>query len=70
VTVFIMQSLNQNFHEKRLERYLTLAWQSGETPPVILTKADLVDGYGMLTPICCQVVAKPPVGEGQGCYRI
>lgn len=39
--VFIMQSLNSNFNLRRLERYLTLAWQSGATPIIILTKADL-----------------------------
>ena len=43
--VFIMQSLNHNFNPKRLERYLTLAWQSGATPVVLLTKADLVEDY-------------------------
>jgi len=43
--VFIMQSLNHDFNEKRLERYMTLAWQSGATPVVVLTKADLVDDY-------------------------
>ncbi len=43
--VFIMQSLNQDFNTKRLERYLTLAWQSGAIPVVVLTKADLVDEY-------------------------
>ncbi len=41
--VFIMQSLNMDFNPKRLERYLTLAWQSGATPVILLTKADLVD---------------------------
>ena len=41
--VFIMQSLNHDFNAKRLERYLTLAWQSGAIPVVVLTKADLVD---------------------------
>ncbi len=41
--VFILQSLNMDFNPKRLERYLTLAWQSGATPVVLLTKADLVD---------------------------
>ena len=41
--VFIMQSLNHDFNVKRLERYLTLAWQSGAEPVIILTKADLVD---------------------------
>ena len=40
--VFVMQSLNHDFNEKRLERYITLAWQSGSTPVVVLTKADLV----------------------------
>ena len=39
--VFIMQSLNQDFNRKRLERYVTLAWQSGATPVVLFTTADL-----------------------------
>lgn len=39
--VFILQSLNANFNLRRLERYLTLAWQSGAVPAVVLTKADL-----------------------------
>ena len=43
--VFILQSLNQNFNPKRLERYLTMAWQSGATPVVLLTKADLAPSY-------------------------
>lgn len=43
--VFIMQSLNMDFSIKRLERYLTLAWQSGATPVILLTKADLVNDY-------------------------
>lgn len=40
--VFLMQSMNQDFNEKRLERYLTLTLQSGAVPVVVLTKADLV----------------------------
>lgn len=44
--VFIMQSLNLDFNPKRLERYLTLAWQSGAIPVVVLTKADLTGNYG------------------------
>lgn len=43
--VFIMQSLNHDFNLKRLERYLTLSWQSGAQPVIVLTKADLVDDY-------------------------
>ena len=36
-SVFIMQSLNNNFNLHRLERYLTLSWQSGAIPVIILT---------------------------------
>ncbi len=43
--VFLMQSLNENFNPKRLERYLTAARQSGAEPVVVLTKADLTDDY-------------------------
>ena len=50
--VFIMQSLNLDFNPKRLERYLTLAWQSGATPVILLTKADLVeDDWDYLTQV-------------------
>ncbi len=40
--VFIMASLNHDYNLRRIERYLTLAWQSGASPVVVLTKADLV----------------------------
>ena len=43
--VFILQSLNHDFNPKRLERYLTLSWQSGAEPVVLLNKADLVEDY-------------------------
>ncbi|MEF2918929.1 MAG: ribosome small subunit-dependent GTPase A [Acutalibacteraceae bacterium] len=43
--VFIMQSLNNDFNVKRLERYLTATRQSGATPVILLTKADLVNDY-------------------------
>mgnify|MGYP003293713170 CR=1 FL=1 len=43
--VFIMQSLNMDFNPKRLERYMTLAWQSGAQPVVLLTKADLQEDW-------------------------
>ena len=46
---FAVQSLNENFNLKRLERYLTLSWNSGAQPVVLLTKADLPgDHSGML----------------------
>ena len=39
--VFICMSLNQNFNLRRLERFITMAWNSGAVPVVLLTKADL-----------------------------
>lgn len=39
--VFVMMSLNHDFNVRRLERYLVLAWQSGASPIVILSKCDL-----------------------------
>ena len=39
--VFLVTSLNEDFDLRRLERYLTLARESGALPVVVLTKADL-----------------------------
>ncbi len=41
--VFLCMSLNSDFNLRRLERYLAVAWDSGATPVVLLTKADLCD---------------------------
>lgn len=41
--VFIMMSLNFDFNLKRLERYLTVSWQSGGIPVIVLTKADIAE---------------------------
>ncbi len=62
--VFIMQSLNFDFNLKRMERYITLAWQSGAVPVVILTKADLVEDYSE------QMRAAQKVAAGIGVYPI
>ena len=42
-TVFICMSLNNDFNVKRLERYLSVAWNSGAMPVIVLTKVDLCD---------------------------
>lgn len=57
--VFILQSLNHDFNPKRLERYLTLAWQSGAEPVVLLTKADLVEDHR--DPLARAALAAPGV---------
>jgi ribosome biogenesis GTPase len=43
--VFIMTSLNYDFNIRRIERYLTSAWESGAVPVIVLTKADLCGDY-------------------------
>ncbi len=40
-TIFVVSGLDDDFSVRRLERYLTLAWESGASPVVVLTKADL-----------------------------
>lgn len=42
-TVFLVTALNQDFNVRRIERYLILAWESGATPVILLSKADLCD---------------------------
>jgi ribosome biogenesis GTPase len=39
----LTMAVDDDFSVRRLERYLTLAWDSGATPVVVLTKADLAD---------------------------
>ncbi len=46
--VFITMSLNKDFHPSKLERYLTVAWQSGGTPVILLTKSDLMEDRGQI----------------------
>src|SRR5580765_2361382 len=41
--VFLVAGLDGDLNLRRLERYLTLAWESGAEPVVVLTKTDLCD---------------------------
>ncbi len=41
--VFICMSLNNDYNLSRIERYLSIAWDSGATPVIVLTKSDLCD---------------------------
>jgi ribosome biogenesis GTPase len=43
--VLIATALPGDANVRRLERYLALAWESGATPVVVLTKADLSDDH-------------------------
>ncbi|WP_035294542.1 ribosome small subunit-dependent GTPase A [Clostridium sp. KNHs214] len=42
-TALITMSLNDNFNLRRLERYISTAWDSGAKPIVLLTKSDLCE---------------------------
>lgn len=42
-TVFLVTSLNQDFNLRRIERYLIVARESGASPVVVLSKADLCE---------------------------
>lgn len=41
--VFLVAALDGNYNPRRIERALTVAWNSGATPVVLLSKADLAD---------------------------
>jgi ribosome biogenesis GTPase / thiamine phosphate phosphatase len=42
-TAFLLAGLDDDFSLRRLERYVTTAWESGAEPVIVLTKADLCD---------------------------
>lgn len=42
-TVWVISALDSDLNAARLERYLTMVWESGASPVIVLTKADLVD---------------------------
>lgn len=42
-TIFLCMALNHDFNIRRLERYLSIAWDSGAMPVIVLTKSDLCD---------------------------
>jgi len=44
--VFLVSSLNSEFNLRRIERYVTLAWESGAQPVIVLNKCDLCEGAG------------------------
>ena len=41
--VFLVNALNKDFNMRRIERYLVLAFESGASPVIILSKADLCE---------------------------
>ena len=67
--VFILQSLNHDLNPRRLERYLTQAWETGASPVVLLTKADLTDNPAEMaarTEAAAPGVPVIPISAGTG----
>lgn len=60
-TVFMVTSCNEDFSPRRIERYLTMIWESGARPVVLLNKADLADDPGALAGVAESVALGVPV---------
>lgn len=41
--LFVVTTLTDEFNSRRIERYLTMAWEGGATPVLVLNKSDLTD---------------------------
>jgi ribosome biogenesis GTPase / thiamine phosphate phosphatase len=60
-TLFLVTSLNQDFNTRRIERYLAVAWESGASPVILLTKTDLCDDLEAKIKEAEEVVAGAPI---------
>src|SRR5687767_13734377 len=60
-TLFLVTSLNQDFNTRRIERYLTVAWESGASPAILLTKTDLCEDVEAKIAQAEEVAAGAPV---------
>lgn len=59
--LFIVSGLDRDFNERRIERYLVVARQSGARPVILLSKTDLAAEYGI---DLNEVVARLSVASG------
>jgi ribosome biogenesis GTPase len=60
-TIFVVTGLDDDFNLRRIERYLTLTWESGARPVVVLNKADLCDDLAARVAEVERVAAGTPV---------
>lgn len=49
--IFIISGLDNNYNLRRIERYITLAWNSGAQPIIILNKVDLIQNDDYLSKV-------------------
>jgi len=60
-TVFLVTALDHNYNLRRIERYLTAAWESGAFPVILLSKADLCDDLPERVAAVEEIAAGVPV---------
>ena len=75
-TVLVVDALVGPTRLRRVERYLAVAWSSGATPVVVLTKADLCDDVGAAVAEVAEdalgvevLAVSSATGEGLGAVR-
>lgn len=66
VDVAFVVAAATDVNERRIERYLTIAWQSGAVPLVVITKADLVPSFHPPPLPAPVIVTSSLTGEGLG----
>jgi ribosome biogenesis GTPase len=59
--IFIVQSLDNNFNPRRLERYLVMVYEGGANPVIILNKTDLSDHPESQLMAATDVAGKVPI---------
>ncbi|MHB8841228.1 MAG: ribosome small subunit-dependent GTPase A [Candidatus Aquicultor sp.] len=60
-TIFLVNGLDNDFNLRRIERYLTLAWESGANPVIVLNKVDLCDDIAQTVDLVESVALGVPV---------
>jgi ribosome biogenesis GTPase len=60
-TVFMVTSCDEDFNPRRIERYLTMIWESGASPVVLLNKSDLTDEPSSFLTVAESVALGVPV---------
>lgn len=53
--IFVISSLDRDFNQRRLERYLVTAWESGAKPVILLSKLDLCEAPGKFIDLAREV---------------
>jgi ribosome biogenesis GTPase len=60
-TVLLMAGLDNDYSPRRIERYLTMAWESGAAPLVVLNKSDLCDNVAARVTEVANVAVGVPI---------